>query len=288
MSGAHYLSRKPFAELPLIRLDPPFPAPTRSLAVLIPALNEEAGIGTVLRGLPTCALARAGIETHAIVLDGHSTDRTRELATAMGATVVTQRRAGKGSALREVIPELAHNYAVMIDADGSYPTEAIPQLVRLLEAGCEVVSGSRLSGPIAPGAMTEFHRLGNRMLTWLANLLYPSARTTDVCTGLWAFHLDVLQRLRLTADRFDFEADLYTEAALRGLRHAEIPIRYARRAGAAKLSWLDSLRIARTLLMKRLRQPSMAPARSPGEAHVHPESAARRSDPASTSPPQSR
>ncbi len=259
---------QPVPDVPPAPVENPAPAARRSVAVLIPALNEEHGIEKVLRGIPTRALTEAGFAIHPIVVDGRSTDRTTALARALGAAVFTQNEPGKGSAMREIIPELVHDYAIMIDADGSYPTEAIPEIVRLLDEGHDVVSGSRLAGQMAPGAMAEFHRLGNQALTLLANLLYPSSRTTDVCTGLWGFRVAVLKEFRLTASRFELEADFYTEAALRGQRYAEIPIRYTPRAGTAKLSWMDGLKIAQTLLMKRLHRspPRPSPASDPARA----------------------
>lgn len=224
------------------------------LDVLIPALNEEDGIAKVLKSLPRGELAAAGVDTVPIVVDGHSTDATRELARAMGARVFIQGQSGKGSALREIIPHLVSDYAVMIDADGSYPTDAIPEVVRLLRGGFDVVTGSRLAGRIENGAMSGLHRIGNRMLTILANYLYPSGRTTDLCTGLWGFRVDALKKLHLTAEGFDFEADLYTEAVLHRLRTREIPIRYTPREGSAKISWEDGVRIAWLMLSKRLQR----------------------------------
>ncbi len=264
----------PAPEVPPAPIENPVPVARRSVAVLIPALNEEHGIGKVLRGIPTRAMAQAGFAIHPIVVDGRSTDRTTELARALGASVFTQQMPGKGSAVREIIPELKYDYAIMIDADGSYPTEAIPDILRLLEEGHDVVSGSRLAGEMAPGAMARFHRMGNQALTMLANLLYPTSRTTDVCTGLWGFRVEALKEFRLTANRFELEADFYTESALRGHRYAEIPIRYAPRAGTAKLNWMDGIRIAQILLMKRLHRSPPRASPAPDSSQAHPASGA--------------
>ncbi len=226
--------------------------PESTLTILLPALNEEVGIAKVLEELQQARLSSHGYRTSVVVVDGQSVDRTRDVAQARGARVFVQFQRGKGKAIRGVVPLLQGDYVVMLDADGSYPVGAIMEIVRQLEAGYEVVSGTRLGGSIHPGAMRGLHRLGNRFLTALANLLFRPARTTDLCTGFWGFRVDILKKMRLTADGFDLEADIFTEAVNLGLRHTEVPIAYEPREGREKLSWKNGIGIARTLFKKRL------------------------------------
>src|SRR5207245_1661873 len=135
---------------------------------------------------------------------------------------------------------------------GTYPPEAIPEFVEALESGCDVVAGSRLRGRIEDGALTSLNRLGNQALSGLAAFLFGFP-ISDVCTGMWAFREDCLQRFRLAAESFDLEADIFASACEVGARLRELPVDYACRIGEAKLVPLRTgLLIAWRLLMKRL------------------------------------
>jgi dolichol-phosphate mannosyltransferase len=250
-------------DFPAPRAPEPEAPPKKSVTILVPALNEEDGIVRVVGNLPLRMIRRMGLIPRVLVVDGNSTDRTREYAEALGADIFVQRKRGKGAALREVIPTLASDYVVMIDGDGTYPVEDIPAFVRHLESGVDVISGSRLAGTIENRAMSSTHRIGNRLLTGIANTLYRPLKTTDMCTGLWGFRTDALKSFALTSNGFDLEADLFSETALQGFRYAEVPIRYKKRAGHSKLSWKAAVRIGWTLLRKRFtrRAGTRAPAR---------------------------
>src|SRR5439155_6043744 len=102
----------------------------------------------------------------------------------------------------------------MIDADGTYPPEMVPVFREALTSGQNVVLGSRFLGKMAEGAMTTLNRVGNRVLSALARLLF-GVSVTDVCTGMWAFNADTLRELSLEARGFDLEADLFGSAALK-------------------------------------------------------------------------
>ncbi len=224
----------------------------RSLTIIVPTLNEESGVAQTLGSLPRDRLSRMGVRSSVLVVDGHSTDHTRSLAESMGARVLVQHGTGKGNAIREVVRRLESDYFVVIDGDGSYHSDAIPAVVDRLLQGYDCASGSRFAGSIDEQAMTRLNMLGNRFLTGLANLLFGPARTTDLCTGLWAFRSDAFRRLDLSASGFEIEADMFTEAARLGLEYAEIPIRYSRRLGKSKLRWYTGINIARKMIRARI------------------------------------
>lgn len=92
---------------------------------------------------------------------------------------------------------------------------------------------------------------GNQLLTLMANTLYRS-KTSDLCTGLWGFKGEVIKGLKLSADGFDFEAELFTQVAKNGYRIGEVPIHYRRRHNEAKLNSLkDGLKIGWKLITER-------------------------------------
>jgi len=223
-----------------------------SLSILLPALNEEHGVEAVMKRIPRSTLKRNGLSFCVYLLDGRSTDRTRAVATKLGAEVFVQTGHGKGSAFREFVPKIKEDFTILLDSDGTYPPEAIPELVEALGDDSPVVLGSRLRGSIGEGAMSGPNYVGNLLLSRFASFLFATP-ISDVCSGMWAFVSDRLKSLGLTANGFDLEADIFAECALRRIPILEIPIRYDRRIGEPKLRLKEGFRIAFALLKKRLR-----------------------------------
>ena len=224
-------------------------APT--VLIVIPALNEVATIGLVLDEIPLRELMRAGYEPRTLVVDNGSSDGTGRVALEKGAEVVDEPRRGKGIAMRRAFREASADYVFMLDADATYPPSHIPDMLRVLENGHDVVIGSRLTGTRAPGSISRLNILGNRLLTWMACALY-GIKTSDLCTGYWGFRGEALSQLQLSAQGFNLEAELFSEVARKGLRLGELPIHYRRRPTPTKLRSLrDGARILCTLLRKR-------------------------------------
>ncbi|TLZ68153.1 MAG: glycosyltransferase, partial [Methanobacteriota archaeon] len=143
----------------------------RSIIVLLPALNEEMAVGSVISRIPTERLRRSGYDVRVWVVDGKSTDATLQVARDRGASTYVQSGEGKGNGVRQALNHLLNDRSsgaaagsrlfVMLDADGSYPPEDIPSFVDALESGSDVVVGSRFRGHVEDGAMTSLNRLGN-------------------------------------------------------------------------------------------------------------------------------
>jgi glycosyltransferase involved in cell wall biosynthesis len=232
---------------------------TETVAVVIPTLNEERSIGKVIDSVPVADLLQNGLKTAVYVIDGRSTDTTREIAVEKGATIILEERKGKGLAVQTAFKAITADYTIMVDGDDTYPIEMVMEIIRLLKK-YDVVIGSRLNGTIEPGAMSTLNVIGNTLLTLLARALF-SINVTDVCTGLWGYRGEAIRRLELEAHGFEIEADMFGECARKGLRFAEIPIRYRARADQAKLSSLrDGLKIGsflcRKWLMGRISTPA--------------------------------
>jgi dolichol-phosphate mannosyltransferase len=222
-----------------------------TVAVVIPTLNEERSIGTVIDDVPVADLLQNGLETAVYVIDGQSTDKTREIAVEKGATIILAQR-GKGSAIQTAFNSITADYAIMVDGDDTYPIEMATEMTRLLQTH-DVVIGSRLKGTIEPGAMTRLNVVGNVLLSLLARALF-GAHISDVCTGFWAYRSDAIRRLDLAARGFEIEVDMFIECVRNGLRITEIPITYRARADQPKLSSLrDGVKIGLFLWKRRLR-----------------------------------
>jgi glycosyltransferase involved in cell wall biosynthesis len=223
-----------------------------TVAIIIPTLNEERSIGKVIDGVPVADLLKNGFETAVYVIDGQSTDNTREIAVEKGAQLIVEEQEGKGAAIQTAFKSITADYAIMVDGDDTYPIEMATEMTRLLK-NYDVVIGSRLRGTIEPGAMTKLNVMGNVLLSLLAWALFGT-RVSDVCTGFWAYRGHAIRRLELAARGFEIEADMFAECARHGLRIAEIPITYRARADQPKLSSLrDGLKIGLFLCKRRVR-----------------------------------
>lgn len=223
-----------------------------SVCIILPALNEEDSIGRVIDEIPLRVLEDDGYRVFILVVDGNSSDRTRDIAREKGAEVLVHPQRGKGRQVRSVLEAVQADYFFMLDSDYTYPAGYIPDMLRVLRGGKPVVIGSRLRGKREKGAITPLNVVGNYMLTFIANLLY-GVRISDICTGFWGIRGEVIPNLILRADGFQFEAELYTQLAKSGYKIAEMPIVYRRRATETKLNSVkDGLKIIWTLLHKRL------------------------------------
>ncbi len=220
------------------------------VTIVLPAKNEEAAIGPTLRSLPIDTLQDAGFEVETMILDGHSSDRTRDIAYRHGGTtVVFDQQWGKGRALVNARELFKGDYVIMLDADGTYPPDAIPRLLGPLAWDeVDIVMGSRQP---RPGSMSLTHRFGNIVLSLLARILYQRA-CPDLCTGMWGFRSEALHALPLQSYRFELEAEMFALASRLDLRIETVPIDYLPRTGSSKLSMTDALRIVWWLLRSRV------------------------------------
>ena len=224
---------------------------SKSICIVLPALNEEENIVKVITEIPGAELEKRGYSVKILVVDNNSTDLTAKLARDSGAEVITETRKGKGNAIRTGFQQAKADFVFMLDADYTYPGNHIPELLDLLLEGYDVVIGSRLKGNRAKGSISRMNIVGNHLLTSMAAVLYFH-RISDLCTGYWAFRGDLLSELRLSAVGFELEADLFTQVVKKGYRLGEVPIYYRRRRTATKLNSIRSgFRIAWKLLSNR-------------------------------------
>lgn len=225
------------------------------ISVIIPAMNEAQNIGWVIGRLPS-------IVDELILVDGRSTDATIDVARALrpDVVVVQDDGHGKGVALRAGFAAAQGDYVVMIDADGSMDPAEIPAFVARLDAGSDLVKGSRFLPGGGSADLSLLRSVGNRFLLDVANLIF-GASYSELCYGYAAFRRGPVLRLELTAVGFEVETELFLRALRNGLRVDEVPSFEApRRSGASNLNaFRDGWRILRTIVRERLR-PALNPA----------------------------
>lgn len=213
------------------------------VAVLVPCHNEEATVERVVAEF-RAALPDATI----VVCDNASTDRTGELARAAGAVVITEDRPGKGMAVRRLFADVEADVYLMVDGDATYEAAAAPELVRcVVEDGCDMVNGARVSDVVDTAAYRRGHRLGNAVLTWIFRGLFHLP-LKDTLTGYRAFSRRFVKSFPSASEGFEIEAELNAHAALLGVPVAEIQTAYLARpeGSVSKLStYRDGIRILR-------------------------------------------
>lgn len=219
----------------------------QTVAIVIPTLNEEDGIVRVIDAIPQQRLQDDGYVVETVIVDGNSQDRTVERAKAAGARVILEEKKGKGKAIETAFKKIAADYLIMIDGDNTYPADRIPAMLEALKE-YDVVIGSRLTGHIEKGAITRLNLAGNHMLTGLANTLYRT-NITDLCSGLWGFRGNVTREINIAAPGFDLEANIFSECVKHGFTVGEVPVDYRVRIATSKLSPLDGLIIAESLVV---------------------------------------
>ncbi len=211
------------------------------LSVVMPVYNEHSTIDEIIRRV----LAVPG-RKELIVVDDGSTDGTRDRLTALqqecGFKLVFQQgNHGKGAALRRGFQEVAGDLVIVQDADLEYSPEEFPQLVELICQGrADVVYGSRFLGRHRVFLFT--HYLGNRLLTFITNLLY-NTMLTDMETCYKVMRTEVLRSMTLHSNRFGIEPELTAKIFKRGYRVYEVPITYDGRGydEGKKITWRDGV-----------------------------------------------
>jgi glycosyltransferase involved in cell wall biosynthesis len=235
--------------------------PALAVSVVMPCLNEAETVAACV-GEALTALRGTGLVGEVIVADNGSTDGSPELADRAGARVVSVPEKGYGAALLGGIAVARGRYVVMGDADLSYDFGAVPELVRELERGNDLVMGSRFRGRIEPGAMPFLHRrLGNPVLSALGRLFFR-IEVSDFHCGLRAFKRDAIERLGLVTTGMEFASEMIVKAALLGLKISEIPVTL-RKDGRSRpphlRTWRDGWRHLRFLLLYSPRWLFLAP-----------------------------
>ncbi len=208
----------------------------RLLSVVMPVYNERTTIDEIVRRVLAVPL-----RVELIVVDDGSTDGTSEILDALQReltfTLLRQKNAGKGAALRRAFAAVTGDLVVVQDADLEYSPEEYPQLIELICDGkADVVYGSRFLG--RHRAFLFAHYVGNKFLTLATNVLYNTI-LTDMETCYKAMRTDVIRSMTLKSNGFGIEPELTAKIFKRGYRVYEVPITYAGRNydQGKKITW---------------------------------------------------
>ena len=207
---------------------------TSKICVIIPAFNEENGVGKVIEEIPKHLVSEI------IVVNNASTDNTEQVALQKGATVLREPIAGYGRACLKGIDYIRKSktptdIVIFLDADHSdYPEEMIKLIEPIQRDGVDLVIGSRALGTKERGSMTPQQIFGNWLATRLLKLFY-GVKFTDL-GPFRAIQFSKLIELNMQDKTYGWTVEMQLKAAKLGMACVEVPVGYRKRIGFSKIS----------------------------------------------------
>jgi glycosyltransferase involved in cell wall biosynthesis len=217
--------------------------------LFVPTLNEVEGMKAVM------PYVKKNWVDEILVLDGGSTDGTVEYARSQGYRVVMQKSKGITNAYREGLKVVKGDVIIAFSPDGNSLPEAIPQLIKKMNEGYDMVIASRYKN----GAKSEDDDIvtafGNFMFTKIINIFF-GGKYTDTLVMFRAFRKDIVQKIPVGIPRAGLEPILSIRCAKRKLKVTEIPVIEPKRIGSPRkmipiLNGLDIVRLIFSELTKK-------------------------------------
>lgn len=219
------------------------------IGVIICALNEEETIEEIVKKSKKYC-------NEVCVVDGHSNDKTVEVASGAGAEIIYDNKKGKGDAIRTAACEKDYDIFVFMDADGSHKPEEIPHLLSpIIQKDIDHVGGSRLLGGSDElhGTFDEFLRLsGSAFITWCINARF-NVRISDSQNGFRALKGSVIKSLDLKENKTTIEQEMIIKTFKNGYLYEEVPTHELKRKhGKSKINVLKIAHLYVFSLLKYL------------------------------------
>jgi glycosyltransferase involved in cell wall biosynthesis len=203
------------------------------VAIVIPALNEEAAIHQLLAELPQ------DFVQWVIVVDNGSTDATATVAQKCGAIVTSEPTRGYGRACLKGFKtacRLGADIVIFMDGDGSDDPNDLPMMLRPISEGrADFVIGSRVSELAERGAVPSQARLGNWLVSRMIRLLY-GVRLHDI-GSFRVIRCSILETIDMHEMTYGWPVEMLVKTARAHYRILELPIHYRHRShGRSKVA----------------------------------------------------
>jgi len=225
------------------------------LTIVIPVYDEKATLEEIVRRVVAIDV---GMDKEIVMVDDGSTDGTRDLYDKIRADYpetpihvqMHEKNQGKGAALRTGFAHATGDIVLVQDADLEYDPKDYHRLLKpILDGRADVVYGSRFVGSEEHRVLFFWHMIGNRMLTLLSNAL-TNLNLTDMETCYKVFRAEVLKRIAIKSNRFDFEPEITAKVAKGKWRIYEVGISYSGRdySEGKKIGFKDAVQAVWTIL----------------------------------------
>ncbi len=200
------------------------------VTIIIPAYNEEKGIGEVIEKTKL-AMANTGASYEMLVVDDGSTDETAAIARGKGARLIQHPyNKGYGAALKAGVRNAQGDVVLFIDADAQQNADDIPRLLEPVGT-YDMVVGMRTKGSKIPW----FRRLGKIILGQLANYL-AGQKIPDLNSGFRAIKKEIVMKyMGMLPDTFSFTTTITLAMIKEGYNLKYVPIETGERVGSSKI-----------------------------------------------------
>ena len=194
------------------------------ISIIFPCLNEEKTIEECIVKTKK-VMDKTKYKYEIIVSDNGSTDNSVKIAKKLKARVVSTDIKGYGSALINGINHARGKYSVMLDSDCSYNIEDIPSFIKEINKGYDMVVGNRFNDKSEKNACPFVHRLGAKVLSLYANILFH-AKVKDYHCGLRIFDTKKVKELELSSTGMEFASEMILKAKTNKFKISNINTKY--------------------------------------------------------------
>lgn len=212
-------------------------------SIILPTKNEEESIGW------TIDIIRNICNYRIIVVDGHSIDKTVEIAKKKGVKVIYDNKKGKGDALITAF-NYTNDAVIFVDCDKTYPLDKIPEFIDVLNDGFDVVIGERVK--FNKNSLSKIYLIGDFLSRFLFKIVYR--KSSDNLSGFRALSKQAIEKMNLTSNGFEIETEISAKAIALNMKIKKIPISYNPRAVTTKFNpFIDGFVVIKTIIVCRLK-----------------------------------
>ena len=227
-----------------------------NLSIIIPAYNEENSIIKILEKVADVEIE--GIKREVIVIDDCSTDETLNLLeknnNLYDVLIKLPKNRGKGEAVKKGLMQASGNYVLFQDEDLEYDPKDYKKLLEpVLLFDADLVIGSRLLASQLTRVYYFWHKVGNKFITFLFNVM-NNTTFTDIYSCYLLFRRNSIDPMKLSKTGWEQQAEILSEVVSKNRSFYEVPVNYYGRTyeEGKKIRARHAIAVLLTIISKRL------------------------------------